>query len=56
MKFYLSSLFLAFSAVGSVLADEATCKQDVVLVNQHQGQKYTPEIVCLLYCCFCWKY
>ena len=45
MKFYLSSLFLAFSAVGSVLADEATCKKDAELVSQHVGEKYNQEIV-----------
>lgn len=44
MKFYLP-LLLAFSAVGPALGDEATCNQDSQLVNQHQGQKYTKEIV-----------
>lgn len=45
MKFAFSSLFLVFSAVGSVLADEATCKQDVQVILKYKGQKYTPEIV-----------
>lgn len=44
MKFYLS-LLLAFSAINSVLGDEATCNKDAALVNQHQGEKYTQEIV-----------
>lgn len=44
MKFYLP-LLLALSAIGPALGDEATCKQDSELVNQHQGQKYTEEIV-----------
>lgn len=44
MKLYLS-LLLAFSAINSVLADEATCNKDAALVNQHKGEKYTQEIV-----------
>lgn len=44
MKFYLS-LLLAFSAINSVLGDEATCNKDAALVNQHKGEKYTQEIV-----------
>ena len=44
MKFYLSFL-LAFSAINSVLGDEATCNKDAALVNQHKGEKYTQEIV-----------
>lgn len=46
MKLHLS--LLAFSAINTVLAagTENTCSKDAELVNQHEGEKYTQEIVC----------
>lgn len=51
MKLY-PSLLLAFSAINAALGNEATCSGDAELVNQHQGQKYTQEIVRQPFCPF----
>lgn len=51
MKLYLS-LLLGLSAINAALGNEATCSGDAELVNQHQGQKYTQEIVRQPFCPF----